>query len=84
MATNEGEQVLDALLLLGYTIDISDEGKITATNGTDTIRGNVETGTIIWADRSLTYQVLRQAYITRLRLRVQASQSSTRPDPDSH
>lgn len=81
MANNEGEQVLDALLLLGYSVDISDEGKITATNGNETIRGNVETGTIIWSDRSLNYQVLRQAYITRLRLRVEASKSSTRPDP---
>lgn len=84
MANNEGEQVLDALLLLGYSVDITDEGKISATNGTETIRGNVETGTIVWSDRSLNYQVLRQAYITRLRQRVQASQSSTRPDPDSH
>lgn len=82
MATNEGEQVLDALLLLGYSVDISDEGKITATKGTETVRGNVETGTIVWSDRSLNYQVLRQAYITRLRLRVQTSQSSIRPDPD--
>jgi hypothetical protein len=84
MATNEGEQVLDALLLLGYRVDISDDGKITATKGTQTIRGNVETGTIVWSDRSLNYQVLRQAYIARLRLRVQASQTSTRSDTDPH
>ena len=83
MATNEGEQVLDALLLLGYSVDISDEGTITATKGTETLRGNVETGTIVWSDRSQNYQVLRQAHIARLRLRVQASQSSSRPDPDA-
>ena len=84
MPINEGEQVLDALLLLGYSVDISDEGKITATKGTETVRGSAETGTIVWSDRSLTYHVLRQAYIARLRLRVQASQSSTHPGPDPH
>ena len=84
MAISEGEQVLDALLLLGYSVDISDEGKITATKGSETLSGNVETGTIVWSDRSQNYQVLRQAYIARLRLRIQASQSSTRPDPDLH
>jgi hypothetical protein len=84
MPINEGEQVLDALLLLGYSVDISDEGKITATNGTETVRGSVESGTIVWADRSLTYHVLRQAYIARLRLRIQSSQSSIHPGPDPH
>ena len=46
VATNEGEQVLDALLLLGYSIEISDEGNVTATKGVDVLHGNAESGTI--------------------------------------
>jgi hypothetical protein len=83
MPINEGEQVLDALLLLGYSVDISDEGKIIATKGTETVRGSAESGTIVWSDRSLTYHVLRQAYIARLRLRVQAAQASLHPASES-
>lgn len=79
MATNEGEQVLDALLLLGYSIEISDEGKVTAGKGMDVLQGNAESGTIVWSDRSLIYQVLRQAYIARLRLRVEAAQAPLHP-----
>ncbi len=79
MATNEGEQVLDALLLLGYSIEISDEGKVIATKGPDVLHGSAESGTIVWSDRSLIYQVLRQANIARLRLRVEAAQVSLRP-----
>lgn len=79
LATNEGEQVFDALLLLGYTIEINDAGSVTATKGTDVLHGNAESGTIVWSDRSLIYQVLRDAYIARLRLRVQAAQASLPP-----
>jgi hypothetical protein len=79
MATNEGEQVLDALLLLGYSIEISDERKMTASKGMDVLHGNAESGTIVWSDRSLIYQVLRQANIARLRLRVEAAQASLHP-----
>lgn len=82
MATNEGEQVFDALLLLGYTIEINDEGSVTATKGPDVLHGNAESGTVVWSDRSPTYQVLRQAYIARLRLRVQAAQASLPPAPE--
>ena len=76
MAGNEGEQVFDALLLLGYTIEIDDEGSVTAAKGPDVLQGSVESGTVVWSDRSLMYQVLRQAYIARLRLRVDAAQAS--------
>jgi hypothetical protein len=79
MATNEGEQVFDALLLFDYSIEISDEGKVTASKGPDVLHGNAESGTIVWSDRSLIYQVLRQAYIARLRLRVEAAQVSLHP-----
>lgn len=82
MATNEGEQVLDALLLLGYGIEISDEGKVTASKGPDVLHGTAESGTIVWSDRSLNYQVLRQAYIARLRLRVEAARASLHPAPE--
>ena len=79
MATNEGEQVLDALLLLGYSIEISDEGIVTATKGSDVLHGNAESGTVVWSGRSLIYQVQRQVYIACLRLRVGAVQAHLHP-----
>lgn len=74
MLTNSGEQVLDALLVLGYSIDIADDGKISATDGKQTIQGKVEHGAIEWIDRSSTYHVLEQAYIAKLRKRISESQ----------
>lgn len=50
--TAAGEQVLDALLLLGYRVKISDDGAITATYGMQTVRGKAEHGAIEWSDRS--------------------------------
>lgn len=70
MLTNSGEQVLDALLVLGYAIDIAEDGKITATDGKQTMYGRAEHGTIEWTDRSSTFKVLEQAYIAKLRLRI--------------
>lgn len=74
MLTTTGEQVLDALLVLGYSIEIADDGKITASNGKETIHGKVEHGMIEWSDRSSTYRVLEQAYIAKLRKRIRESQ----------
>lgn len=70
MNTNTGEQVLDALLVLGYSIEIADDGKITATDGKQTLCGKAEHGAIEWSDRSSTYRVLERAYIAKLRKRI--------------
>lgn len=70
MNTNTGEQVLDALLVLGYAIEIDADGKITATDGKQTLYGKAEHGAIEWSDRSATYRVLEQAYIAKLRQRI--------------
>lgn len=67
---------------LAYTIEINDEGSVTATKGPDVLHGNAESGNVIWSDRSLIYQMLRRAYIARLRLRVQAAQASLPPAPE--
>lgn len=74
MLTTTGEQVLDALLVLGYSVKIADDGKITATDGKQTLHGKAEHGAIEWSDRSLTYSVLEQAYIAKLRKRISESQ----------
>lgn len=74
MLTTTGEQVLDALLVLGYSVKIADDGKITATDGKQTLHGKAEHGAIEWSDRSLTYRVLEQAYIAKLRKRISESQ----------
>lgn len=74
MLTTTGEQVLDALLVLGYSVEIADDGKITATDGKQTLHGKAEHGAIEWSDRSLTYRVLEQAYIAKLRKRISESQ----------
>lgn len=76
MATiSNGEQVLDALLALGYRVEITDDGKITATHGEQTLHGKAEHGSIEWADRSMTFHVLEQAYILKLRNRVAEARS---------
>jgi hypothetical protein len=72
MATIEGEEVLDALLVLGYTVEIADDGAIIATNGHETLRGKAAIGTIGWPDRSSIRRMLERAYIVRLRKHVQA------------
>jgi hypothetical protein len=75
MATNNGEHVLDALLSLGYDVEITEEGKITATNGAQTLHGKAALGGIEWADRSLTFRVVELAYIAKLRKRVSEARS---------
>jgi hypothetical protein len=70
MVTDSGEHVLDALIVLGYAIEIADDGTITATNGKQTVTGKAEHGAIEWKDRSQTYHLLEQAYIAKLRKRV--------------
>jgi hypothetical protein len=75
MTVTTGEQVLDALLALDYDVEITDDGKITATKGAQTLHGKAEHGAIEWSDRSLTYQVVEQAYIARLRKRISDSRA---------
>ena len=75
MLTNTGEQVFDALLSLGFDLQIADDCTITAIKGAQTLRGRAQHGTIEWTDRSLTYQVIEQAYIAKLRQRVNAARS---------
>jgi hypothetical protein len=82
MPVNDGEEVLDALLLLGYSIEIADDGTITATNGADTLRGKAAMGTIEWSDRSAVHRTRERAYLARLRARVQAGHSA-QPANDS-
>src|SRR5262249_48301906 len=76
MPINEGEEVLDALLLLGYSVEIADDGTVTATKGADTLRGKAAMGTIEWADRSAVHRIRERAYLARLRARVQAGDAA--------
>jgi hypothetical protein len=73
MATDNGERVLDDLIALGYFIDMTDDGKITATKDGQTLYGKAEHGAVEWADRSKVYAVTEQAYIARLRRRIGAA-----------
>jgi hypothetical protein len=76
MPINDGEDVLDALLLLGFSVEIADDGTITATKGAETLRGQAALGTIEWADRSAVYRIRERAYLARLRARVQAGHAA--------
>lgn len=80
MPINDGEEVLDALLLLGYAVEIADDGTITATSGAETLRGKATAGAIEWSDRSAIFHVRERAYISRLRSRVSRSADTTPPD----
>ncbi len=73
MPPNEGEEILDALLFLGYTVEITDDGAITATQGLQILHGKTALGAIEWADRSSVFRVKERAYIARLRARVTAA-----------
>lgn len=73
MANDNGERVLDDLIALGYVIDMTDDGKITATKDGQTLYGKAEHGAIEWADRSQVYAITEQAYIAQLRRRIAAA-----------
>lgn len=68
--TAAGEQVLDALLLLGYWGETADDGASTATYGMQTVRGKAEHGAIEWSGRSAIFQVTEQAYIAKVRKHI--------------
>jgi hypothetical protein len=80
MVANEGEAVLDALLLLGYSVEISESGAITATLGDAVIHGQTTANTIKWGNPSAMYRVRERAYIVRLRARVHEAQVAASRD----
>jgi len=81
MTSNEGETALDALLLLGYAVEISDSGAVTATMGAEVIQGQATDGAIEWRDRSAIFQIRERAYIARLRARVHNAQVTVSRGP---
>jgi hypothetical protein len=81
MTANEGEAVLDALLLLGYGVEISDSGAITAILGDEVIHGQTTATSIEWRNPSAMYRVRERAYIAQLRERVQQAQVSASRSP---
>jgi hypothetical protein len=80
MGSNEGEAGLDALLLLGYSVEISESGMITATLGDEVIHGQTTANTIEWRNPSGMYQVRQRAYIVRLRARIHEAQVAASRD----
>jgi len=81
MTANEGEAVLDALLLLGYSVEISDSGAISATLGDEVIHGQTTATSIEWRNPSAMYRVRERAYILRLRERVRDAQVAANRGP---
>jgi hypothetical protein len=74
MTANEAEATFDALLMLGYCVEISDSGEITATLGDEVIHGQTTATSIEWRNPSAMYRVREQAYIMQLRARVHDAQ----------
>jgi hypothetical protein len=74
MGAYEGEAALDALLLLGYVVEIGESGMITATLGDEVIHGQTTANAIEWRNPSALYRVRERAYILRLRERIQQAQ----------
>jgi len=74
MTVNEGEAGLDALLLLGYSVEIGESGMITATQGDEVIHGQTTANAIEWRNPSAMYRVRERAYILLLRERIQQAQ----------
>ena len=74
MGAYEGEAGLDALLLLGYSVEIGESGMISATLGDEVIHGQTTANTIEWRNPSAMYRVRERAYILQLRERIQQAQ----------
>jgi hypothetical protein len=81
MTNMESEAALDALLLRGYAVEISDSGAITARLGSDVIEVQAMAGAIEWRDRSAMFRVRERAYIAKLRARVHAAQVAASRGP---
>jgi hypothetical protein len=87
MGAHEGEAALDALLLLGYSVEIGESGMITAILSDEVIHGQTTANAIEWRNPSAMYRVRERAYILQLRERIQqaqiaASRSATIKGPD--
>jgi|SRR5690348_14058465 hypothetical protein len=81
MTANEGDAMLDALLVLGYSVEIGDSGMITATLGDEVIHGQTTATSIEWRNPSAMYRVRERAYIMQLRARVHDAQMATNRGP---
>lgn len=81
MTANEGEAMFDALLQLGYSVEIGDSGAITATLGDEVIQGQTTANTIEWRNPSAMYRVRERAYILLLRERIQQAQVTASRSP---
>lgn len=81
MPANDGEAMFDALLLLGYAVEIDDSGAITATLGDEVIHGQTTANTIEWRNPSAMYRVRERAYIAQLRARARETQVGVNPGP---
>ena len=81
MTANEGEAMFDALLVLGYSVEISDSGAVTATLGDEVIQGQTTATSIEWRNPSVMYRVRERAYIMQLRARVRDAQVTATPGP---
>lgn len=65
MVSDTGEHVLDDLILLGYAIDISGDGAITATNGTQRLTrqtGGAYSYVVLVPPAESAFQVDAQAF----------------------
>jgi hypothetical protein len=81
MTVTEGEATFDALLLLGYSVEIGDSGDITATLCDEVIHGQTTATSIEWRDPSAMYRVRERAHTMQLRARVRDAQVTTSPAP---
>jgi hypothetical protein len=81
MEANEGEAGLDAMLLLGYSVEIGESGMITATLGDEVIHGQTTANAIEWRNPSALYRVRERAYILQLRERIQQGQVAVSRSP---
>jgi hypothetical protein len=81
MTANEGEAGLDALLSLGYRVEIGESGMITATLGDEVIHGQTTAAAIEWRNPSAMYRVRERAYIAQLRARVRDAQGAASRGP---
>ena len=81
MPATDGEAMFDALLLLGYAIEIGDSGAITATLGDEGIHGQTTANTIEWRNPSAMYRIRERASIAQLRARVRDAQGTANRGP---
>src|SRR5690349_7245969 len=81
MTANEGDAMFDALLVLGYRVEIGDSGEIVATLGDEVIHGQTTATSIEWRHPSAMYRVRERAYIAQLRARVHDAQVTANRGP---